>query len=468
MTTTVGGRRGRMVAALMAAMAASAAVAVVLPAGPAGAATITVTTTDDELNADGDCSLREAVEAANTDTAVDACPAGSGTDTIVLPAGTFELASQLVVSDPDGLTIAGAGSSSTGIIGSGGHRLIDVTAGTFTVDSLTLAGGEAGAEPGGAIRSVDDGVWVLDAVLAENQGGHGGAIESVGGYVNAERSAFIGNVAASDELNGNGGAIRTGTGFVNVDETTFVGNMAANVGGAILTSSGRVSSIRSMFTENEARAGGAIYNSFGLITILNSTLHANTTTDINGNLGGTVQTSTLGGGITLQFVTLTDTLVGLGVLGALDTGAFIITGSIITGNAGGQCSFFGEPVTSAGGNLVGDNSCGVGQPTDAVVADPLLGPLADNGGATFTRLPQAASPAIDVLGAGPPCPETDQRRVDRPQDGDGDGAAGCDSGAVEVAAAADPIPETPGEPATPTPTPAPSAQPVAAQPTFTG
>jgi CSLREA domain-containing protein len=53
------------------------------------AAAITVNTTDDELNADGDCSLREAIVAANTDTAVDACPAGSGADTINLPAGTY-------------------------------------------------------------------------------------------------------------------------------------------------------------------------------------------------------------------------------------------------------------------------------------------------------------------------------------------------------------------------------------------
>ncbi len=42
------------------------------------AATIIVTTTDDELNSDGDCSLREAVQAANTNSIVDECLAGSG------------------------------------------------------------------------------------------------------------------------------------------------------------------------------------------------------------------------------------------------------------------------------------------------------------------------------------------------------------------------------------------------------
>src|SRR3989338_6962424 len=55
------------------------------------AANITITTINDELNADGDCSLREAIESANTDTAIDACLAGAGTDTIILPAGTYVL-----------------------------------------------------------------------------------------------------------------------------------------------------------------------------------------------------------------------------------------------------------------------------------------------------------------------------------------------------------------------------------------
>lgn len=38
---------------------------------------IPVNTADDEFNEDGDCSLREAVGATNTDAPVDACRAGS-------------------------------------------------------------------------------------------------------------------------------------------------------------------------------------------------------------------------------------------------------------------------------------------------------------------------------------------------------------------------------------------------------
>src|SRR3989344_1698657 len=64
---------------------------ILLLSQPAFAANITVNTTADELNSDGDCSLREAVQSANTDTAVDGCTAGSGTDTIIVPAGTYTL-----------------------------------------------------------------------------------------------------------------------------------------------------------------------------------------------------------------------------------------------------------------------------------------------------------------------------------------------------------------------------------------
>src|SRR5512132_2086799 len=78
------GWQGGVVGALM-------AVAVISHAGNADAATITVTTVADGVANDGNCTLREAIIAANTDTAVDACAAGSGSDVIVLAAGTYTL-----------------------------------------------------------------------------------------------------------------------------------------------------------------------------------------------------------------------------------------------------------------------------------------------------------------------------------------------------------------------------------------
>ena len=76
------------------------------------------------------------------------------------------------------------------------------------------------------------------------------------------------------------------------------------------------------------------------------------------------------------------------------------------------------PVERAGGGSDDpDALCSVG----ALVADPLLGSLEDNGGPTLTLMPGPGSPAI---GLGTVCPETDQRGEPRPEP--------CTSGAVEV------------------------------------
>lgn len=62
--------------------------------------------------------------------------------------------------------------------------------------------------------------------------------------------------------------------------------------------------------------------------------------------------------------------------------------------------------------------------------DPLLGPLSNNGGFTQTHALLEGSPAIDAGSLGM-CPETDQRNVDRPKDGNSDGIEVCDIGAYE-------------------------------------
>lgn len=57
-------------------------------ATPAGAATITVNSIANTTGG-SNCTLRNAITAANADTTTGGCPAGSGADTIVLPAGTY-------------------------------------------------------------------------------------------------------------------------------------------------------------------------------------------------------------------------------------------------------------------------------------------------------------------------------------------------------------------------------------------
>ena len=95
----------------------------VVSPGTVQAATITVDTTADANTANGNCTLREAIIAANTDTAVDNCPAGSGADTIAfnIPGTgphTIQPASALpTITDPvtiDGYTQPGASPNTNG------------------------------------------------------------------------------------------------------------------------------------------------------------------------------------------------------------------------------------------------------------------------------------------------------------------------------------------------------------------
>ena len=136
-------------------------------APPAGAATsVTVTTDADELNADGDCSLREAVQAVDTATAVDACPAGS--NHVLLPIGRFVLLTPLEVTKPIIVTgprrLAGTTSDmGTSVSGYGNdgilhpQHLFQVRAGgSLTVEKLSLEAAVAEIVRGGSGRGSGD------------------------------------------------------------------------------------------------------------------------------------------------------------------------------------------------------------------------------------------------------------------------------------------------------------------------
>ncbi|HKU57158.1 MAG TPA: hypothetical protein VJP41_09060, partial [Gaiellaceae bacterium] len=107
------------------------------------------------------CSLNEAVQAANTNTIVDNCPAGSstGSDTIDVPAGTYDLTAELVVSSD--MTIVGAGARSTDIRGfSLGSRLFRISSGTVTIGGVTIQGGDETAGSGNNDAGVGGGIWI--------------------------------------------------------------------------------------------------------------------------------------------------------------------------------------------------------------------------------------------------------------------------------------------------------------------
>jgi hypothetical protein len=71
--------------------------------------------------------------------------------------------------------------------------------------------------------------------------------------------------------------------------------------------------------------------------------------------------------------------------------------------------------TSNGFNLDSTDTCGLGAGTDLPNVTALLGPLADNGGPTWTHRLLVGSPAIDAGSTDPLGPDIDQRGVVRPQ-----------------------------------------------------
>ena len=134
----------------------------------------------------------------------------------------------------------------------------------------------------------------------------------------------------------------------------------------------------------------------------------------------------------------------VGGIGFSSYGVIDIAGTLLAGNTSpagsSDCGqFFGDPrnISSSGGNLVGDR---IGCTFDALPSDlvgthsspinPLIAPLAMNGGPTLTHALLPGSPAIDAGGTA--CLPTDQRGVARPLDGNGNGLWACDIGAYET------------------------------------
>jgi hypothetical protein len=144
---------------------------------------------------------------------------------------------------------------------------------------------------------------------------------------------------------------------------------------------------------NSAGGGGGISNS-GTLTVTDSTLSGNLA--VGGTLGGGIFASQGFGGAPPVKVTIMAS----------------IFANPVGGNVARQDASIS--VVSLGHNLFSDTPAVPLDPTDLVSTDPLLGPLADNGGPTKTQALLPGSPAIDA-GIAVPGVTTDQRGVPRPQ-----------------------------------------------------
>ena len=134
-----------------------------VPGRASASGPIVVTTTANENNNDGDCSLREAISSANTDSRYDACKPGSGADTILLSKGQFKLDTRLTISHP--LTIVGSGRFSTVIDAEQSDRVLSMGHTDLTLERLRITGGKASSDGGGSATT-----WYPDSRINVRHG----------------------------------------------------------------------------------------------------------------------------------------------------------------------------------------------------------------------------------------------------------------------------------------------------------
>jgi len=172
----------------------------------------------DELNDDGDCSLREAISAANDNTTVDACPAGEAviTDTITFDvAGTITVTSQLSVTAGGPLVIDGGEVITTS--GGGTTRVWWVEmGGILNMNRLVVANGYVGGHNAGGISNWGTLTLNFTRVVENSDGGihnNGGTLtlnhtqvfENIGrGTINESGSLFL-NYSTISSNSGGGG-----------------------------------------------------------------------------------------------------------------------------------------------------------------------------------------------------------------------------------------------------------------------
>jgi len=251
----------------------------------------------------------------------------------------------------------------TGISG-----VITLTTGELAVDkSVTINGASADvlAIDGNTTSRVfnigfpSQTVTISGLTIRNAQGNFGGGI-----FISNAPTATIINCTVSGSRAGFGGGIFSDAALLTIANTTISGNIASEGGG--IYNNGTVTITNSTFSDNSAQSvGGAMFNDKGTMRVTNSTMSNN---------------SAFSGG-------------GILNLGTLEIGNTILK----TGASGGNILNKSGTVTSLGYNLSNDDGGGfLTGPGDQINTDPLLGPLQDNGGSTFTHELLSGSPAIDA------------------------------------------------------------------------
>ena len=330
----------------------------------------------------GQCTLREAVGDANTLPGSDTINFQAGlTGTITLTGGALFITSDITLNGPGArlLSVSGNGASRVFVVSGSGN--------TASISGLTITGGNA--QP-----------ILIGATLI---GDGGGILNTNGATLNLTEVNVSGNSATSL-----GGGVATRaillvTTTTNITRSLISNNSAIAGGGGLsnlgtdLISSAVTTLTNSTVTNNNALAeGGGISNAAATMNLTNNTISHNQSLVAGGGIvnvaGILVGTVNLRNNILAQ----NNALLGTDLISSDGLGIFNSLGNNLVGNNldigvsfSASVVIGGLPQPNVNADIVGSIDVGF------QIINPLLGALANNGGATNTRSLGAGSPAID-------------------------------------------------------------------------
>jgi predicted outer membrane repeat protein len=377
-------------------------------------AVFTVTTLSDIAGHTG-LSLRDALTLANASDGADRIVFASGlAGTVTLAQGQLTISSDVSI---DGDT-SGDGKADITLSGANSSRVIQVTEGRGTLESLVIKDGVS-TLGGGVFVARFASLDVESCTISGNltiastikDGSRGGGIASLGTMT--VRNSTI----EQNHANDHGGGIYTGGGTLLVENSTISGNstdMATGYGGGILNDGGPMSLVNVTVSGNSAWIGAGIENET-TATAQNITVTGNTGTIAYGE-------------------------------GVFNVGSFAIADSIVLGNGTtNDAELFGI-LTATGLNIIGigtDTNGADGFITASSVS-AIFGnnTLSHNGGGLKTiMLAEGTNPAVDSA-TGSLIPLYDARGISR--------SGGADLGAAERTDAVTPVvPPDPDQPTDP-------------------
>lgn len=382
----------------------------------AAAGNIVVNTPEDEVASDADCSLREAIIAANENRPVSGCAAGSSSTVDIITFSPQYAFFPITITSTSPLATRGSPywgdfniTESLMILGNPGattilideslalnERLIHVNvgSGSVTLRDITLTGGKPG-----------EGFSV------------GGAVYNESGTLRIENCDIVNNRVFQS-----GGGIFNGAGAVlRVTNSNFESN-SANRGGAIFNL-GKIRITNSYFSVNHAdiQGGGidhASVSSADSLALINNTFFQNSSTT-----GAEIASSSSLEMTNNTIVSNSDQALYLAGSG------FLLDNILLQGKTTGLTCFHDDVSTmvSTGHNLENQNNCRLNADGDLVNQTGsvvILSPDTSHGGRTNYLWLSETSPAIN---AGDKCAAGDQRGPfwTRP-------AGRCDIGSVEI------------------------------------